>query len=576
MTKTINYDYVVIGSGFGGSVSAMRLSEKGYSVAVLEMGKRYNTGDFANTNWNLRKYLWLPQLLFHGIQKMTILKDVMILGGVGVGGGSLVYANTLLEPGEKYYQDPAVTKISPDWQKVMKPYYQIAKKMLGATPNIHFSEPDHLLKEIAKDMGREDTWHSVNVGVYFGQAGKTNPDPYFDGKGPERTGCIFCGGCMVGCNHGAKNTLDKNYLYFAEKNGANIIPERKVTDIKHENGIYKISTIVSTSLTSKKAETYHAKGVIISAGVIGSLKLLLTCRNKGSLPKLSEKFGESVRTNSESLTGTITKDKTKNWSKGIAITSGFYPTDDTHIEVVRYSENSDVMIALSTPMIDGGTKFTRPIKLLKGIYQNPLNFIKTRVPFGFAKRSIIFLVMQTIDNKMKIKLNKLGNLTTDRGDKSPPSYIPQANEVARKFSKKTNGVPSNNFFESIFDISTTAHILGGCPIGYSLEDSAINTKFEAFNYPNLHVIDGSIIPANLGVNPSLTITAMAEYAMSQISDKKDRIEFTDKFPDISQENKRPNPLLNNKKALGISAGLLLIAGTCYLSYHLLKNKKEEL
>ena len=565
-----NYDYVIIGSGFGGSVSAMRLSEKGYSVAVLEMGKRYRTGDFAKTNWNLKKYIWLPELLLHGIQKITVLKDVMILGGVGVGGGSLVYANTLLEPGDSYYNDPAVEKISKDWKSVMLPHYQTARKMLGVTKNIHISEPDNLLKQVAKDMGREDTWHSVDVGVYFGKAGVKNPDPYFKGEGPERTGCIMCGACMVGCNHGAKNTLDKNYLYFAEKMGTKIIPERKVTDIEYENGIYKISTVISTVMPMQKAEIFYAKGVIVSAGVLGTLKLLLNAKKKGHLPDLPLSLGESVRTNSESLTGTVTLDKNRDWSKGIAITSGFYPSDDTHIEVVRYPEKSDFMMTLTTPMVDNGTKFTRPFKLLNNIIKSPVTFAKTKIPYSWAKHSIIFLVMQTIDNKMKVKLGSFGQLTTDLGDKSPPSYNPHANNIAREFAKRANGVPQSNLFESTLGMSTTAHILGGCAVGSNQNEGVVDIKCEVFNYPNLHVIDGSIIPANLGVNPSLTITAMAEQAMSHIANKSQRekeflklIVDTDKFELLKKSKNPGNAIIITGASMVIGVGI----------YYFMKKKK---
>lgn len=522
MQQELHYDYIVIGSGFGGSVSAMRLAEKGYSVAILEMGKKYRTGEFAKTNWNLKKYLWLPALFLYGIQRISLLKDVLILSGVGVGGGSLVYANTLLEPPDAYYNDPSVQKLDPNWKEEMKPHYETAKKMLGVTPNTYFSEQDNVLKEIARERGREDTWHSVDVGVYFGKSGEVAPDPYFNGEGPERTGCNFCGGCMVGCNYGAKNTLDKNYLYFAEKYGAKIIPERKVTDIQFENGIYKILTSTSTSFPTRKTETYFSKGVIVSAGVMGTLKLLLNCKKAGNLPNLPDTIGESVRTNSESLTGTTTKDKSRNWAKGIAITSGYYPTDETHIEIVKYSEGSDFMSVLATIIVGAGNKLTRPLKLIKNIVRHPVDFIRTCIPLNWAKGTVIFLVMQTLDNKMKVKLGNFGFLTTSLGDKSPPSFNPEANRIAEEFAAKTNGIPQSTLAEALLDISTTAHILGGCVIANSPEEGVVDKKCEVFNNPNLHVVDGSIIPANLGVNPSLTITAMAEHAMSKIPAKKDR------------------------------------------------------
>ncbi|MEK7433484.1 MAG: GMC oxidoreductase [Cyanobacteriota bacterium] len=573
MEKNI-FDYVIIGSGFGGSVSAMRLSEKGYSVAVLEMGKKYKTGEFAKTNLDLKKYLWFPQLFLHGIQKLTLLKDVFILSGVGVGGGSLVYANTLLEPKDEYYNSIEVKRISENWKEIMSPSYATAKKMLGVSKNIHFSEPDEIIKKIAKEANREHTWHSVDVGVYFGdnddleKNNSAKKDPYFDGNGPERTACNFCGSCMVGCNVGAKNTLDKNYLYFAEKNGAKIIPERKVVDIEYKNGMYKISTVISTKYPHQKAETYYSKGVILSAGVLGSLKLLLECKNKNHLQNLPESLGNSLRTNSESLLGTVSYDKNKDWSKGIAITSGFYPTDETHIEVVRYPEGSDFMSYLATLPVDGGNRITKPFKLLAKIIEKPNDFIKTLKKRGWAKRAIILLVMQTMDNKMKVKLNKFGFLTTAKGDKSPPTYNKIANDTAYKIADMTGGLAQSTIFESVFDMSTTAHILGGCIVSDSPKNGVVDIKCEVFNNPNLHVIDGSIIPSNLGVNPSLTITAMAEQAMSHILPKKERKDFSIDINDIKEE-KNENDILSDKTVQKIFFLSLIM----FLIYFVLKKKK---
>lgn len=554
-------DYLVIGSGFGGSVSAMRLAEKGYTVTVLEMGKKYPTGTFAKTNMNLRKYLWFPEFFLHGIQKLTLLKDVFILSGVGVGGGSLVYANTLLEPKDDYYADNAIKKISPDWKEIMTPHYATAKKMLGVAKNTHFSEPDQLIKEIATESGRENTWHSVDVGVYFGEVGIKHPDPYFDGQGPERTGCTYCGGCMIGCNYGAKNTLDKNYLFFAEKYGAKIIPERKVVDIEYNDGVYKISTVFSTKVNQPKAETYYAKGVVVSAGVMGTLKLLLNCKKKGSLPNLPSKLGESVRTNSESLVGTVTMDKDRNWSEGIAITSGFYPDDNTHIEVVRYPEGSDFMGYLASLMVDEGSKLTRPIKLINKIITNPKLFYKAITLKNWATKSIILLVMQNLDNKMKVKLNEFGFLTTEKGDKSPPTYNKIANDTAYRLAEKTNGIAQSTIFESFFDMATTAHILGGCAISDNQENGVIDSKCEVFNYPNLHIADGSIIPANLGVNPSLTITAMTEQAMSHIPHKNDRdADFTE-IKDVNFKTEKEVDKLKILKYILLFVGIVVFITT---------------
>ena len=518
------YDYIIIGSGFGGSVSALRLAEKGYKVAVVEQGKRYKTEDLPKTNWNFRKYLWFPKLYFFGIQAMTLLKDVFILHGAGVGGGSLVYANNLLIPPDQVLKDPAwgIQR----WEEKILPYYKIAQKMLGATPSKQITHADKLLKSCAEDIGKGNTFHVNDVGVFFGKENKTVSDPYFEGKGPERTGCTFCGGCMVGCRVGAKNTLDKNYLYLAEQLGVTIIPETKVLDVKpsFESG-YELRTKRITKLFSP-LKLFHAKNVIFSGGVMGSVKLLLQCKNRGSLPKLSDQLGNFVRTNSEALVGVKAKKKDIDYSKGIAITSGIYPDEHTHIETVRFGKGQDAMAGLGTLLVGGGSKWPRFLYFLGTIIRHPFKFLKNLNVFGWAQRSTILLVMQKIDNYMRFEYKsrwwRLGRQSMNSHwdtDKKVPSYIPIANDFAERMAKKVKGEPLSVLPEVLFNTSTTAHILGGCVMSESSVEGVIDHAGEIHGYKGLYVIDGSMVPVNLSVNPSLTITAMAEYIMSKISDK---------------------------------------------------------
>lgn len=514
------YDYIIIGSGFGGSVSALRLAEKGYSVLVIEQGKRYQTEDFPKTNWNLRKYFWLPKLGLYGIQAMTLLKDVFILHGTGVGGGSLVYANNLLIPPDKIFDDPRWG--SKGWKDKLAPYYKTAQKMLGATPSKVITKADRILKECAAEIGKEDTFHINDVAIYFGEEDVTVPDPYFDGKGPERTGCNLCGGCMVGCRYGAKNTLDKNYLYLAEQLGVTIVPETRVVDVKPmSNDQYQITTKKVTGLFSKK-EVFHSKGVIFSGGVMGTVKLLHRCKAISSLPKISNQLGNVVRTNSETMVGVKANDG-EDYSKGIAITSGVYPDEDTHIETVRYGKGQDAMSGLATILTDGKEGQPRQITFLLAILKHPIQFIKSLWPFKWAEKTTILLVMQTISNYMKFEYKRrwwrFGKRSINSNwqtDEKVPSYIPVANDFAKSFAKKVNGAPFSVLPEVLFDTSSTAHILGGCIMSDSPEKGVIDFSGKIHGYDNLYVVDGSIVPANLGVNPSLTITALAEYIMEQI------------------------------------------------------------
>lgn len=518
--KAFDYDYIVIGSGFGGSVSALRLSEKGYSVAVIEKGKRWHKEDFPKTNWNTRKYMWLPQLGCYGYQMLTQLKHVLIFHGGGVGGGSLVYANQLLVPPDEVFERPEW--VISNCKETMMPHYHEARRMLGANPSPQVGRADECLREVGIDLRGKDTFHKNDVGIFFGEADKTVPDPYFGGRGPERTGCTFCGSCMVGCPVGAKNTLDQNYLYLAEGNGVSVIPETEVTGVRPWTEGYELFTRKSTGLQHPE-RTYRAKGVVFSGGVLGTVKLLMQCRQKGMLPNLSPQLGNYVRTNSEAILGVMSKDKSVDWSDQIAITSGIYADDSTHIEMVRYNKGSDVLLNLFTLMTDGGSRIPRGVRYLGEIVKHPLRFVKLLWPLGMAASTTVVLVMQTDENYLQLDYKprwwRLGgysiNSETPPGQKRPPAYIPIANEVTRRLAKKMDGIPLSFFGEAAFNASSTAHILGGCCMGASPDQGVVGANGEIFGYPNMFVADGSVVPANLGVNPSLTITALSEYIMSQ-------------------------------------------------------------
>ncbi len=523
MSQQKKYDYIIIGSGFGGSVSALRLVEKGYSVLMLEQGKEYHTEDFPKTNWNFRKYFWLPKLGLYGIQAMTLLKDVFILHGAGVGGGSLVYANNLLVPPDNVFENENWG--IPDAKNTLTPFYHTAQKMLGATPCESIAESDEIVKQCANENQRGDTFHVNDVGVYFGDPDTTVPDPYFNGQGPDRTGCTFCGGCMVGCRVGAKNTLDKNYLHLARSRGVQIQAETQVLDIKHENEEFLIRTRKTTGVW-KKTKEYSAYGIVVSAGVLGTTKLLFSCKTRGSLPKISNQLGNRVRTNSEALVGAKSNRKDVDFSKGLAITSGIYPDNVTHIEAVRYGRGQDSMSSLATVLVGGHPTIPRPLLFLGTIIRKPIAFIKSLYPFNWAHRTVILLVMQTIDNYLKLNFRRrwwrLGGYSINSNwntKKKVPSYIPVANQYAKQIAKKIDGDAFSVLPEVMFDTSSTAHILGGCTMGKNAEEGVIDFSGKVHGYDNLYVIDGSVIPVNLGVNPSLTITALAEYIMDKFPSK---------------------------------------------------------
>jgi cholesterol oxidase len=540
MIQNNTYDFVIIGSGFGGSVSAMRLTEKGYSVLILEKGKRFEEKDFARTNWQFWKYLWLPALHAHGILQISILKGVMVLHGAGVGGGSLGYANVLEVPSDGTFATPAWNQ-NAKWGEVLRPHYETAKKMLGATRNPKLWKADAILNQMADDICMGHTFRATDVGVYFGETGVSVADPYFNGQGPRRAGCNYCGGCMVGCRYKAKNTLPKNYLYFAEKNGAKVKPEVEVVDVRPltaDNGRsmvngplstarYAITYQSSTSLLKKKQIAY-AQNVIFSAGVMGTIKLLLNLRDvKRSLPKLSPRLGHMVRTNSEALLGSVARKSDINYSEGIAISSIYNRDEMTRIEPVRYPDGSSLMRFLAAPLID--TDVSVPMRLLRFLswaLTHPMDFAKALILPGWAHNVTILLVMQHADNRMRFRIGRSGYTLFRRGmvAEKEPGYeihaqVKGSHGLTRDFAKRTNGVPLGSLGENLLGLPTTAHILGGAPIGKDASEGVVNESFEVHNYPGLYIIDGSIMPANPGVNPSLTITALAEYAMNKIEKK---------------------------------------------------------
>ena len=488
-----NYDYIIIGSGFGGSVSAMRLAQKGYKVAVLESGKRWKSSDFPETNWRVNKFLWMPSAFCYGIQRINLLSHVMILSGAGVGGGSLVYANTLYRPLDKFYKNKNVKAVGS--KKDLASFYSLAEKMLGVTQNKHEWKVDELMKETATDMGFGKSYKTTPVGVYFGDEEKA-VDPYFGGEGPKRKGCNSCGGCMVGCRYTSKNTLDQNYLYFAQKLGVKIFPESRVIDIEPltSDGStgYKITTNSPMKFAGGKKKAYLTKGIVLSAGSLGSTGLLLKLKEKGRLPNLSDRVGDIVRTNSESILGVTAKSGTHDFSQGIAITSSVHPDDHTHIEPVRYSKGSDVMDLLATLLTDGGGKIPRQLRFLFNIITQPIKFLKTLWPFGFAENSIILLVMQTLDNSIRlVRKRRLiwpfkRTLTSadEEGAEKIPNYIPVANQFAKLLAKKINGVPKSAYNEVLLDIPTTAHILGGVCFGKDAMSGAIDPEGRVFGYEN--------------------------------------------------------------------------------------------
>lgn len=513
-----DYDYIIIGSGFGGSVSALRLSEKGYKVLVIEKGKWFKAQDFPKTNWNLKKWLWVPSLRFFGIMKLSIFRHIAIISGTGVGGGSLVYANTLPIPKKGFYSTGSWKDLA-DWETELAPFYSTALKMLGAEKNRKLFDSDLALKELALEMNRMEHFEQPDVAVYFGKNGETVKDPYFNGKGPDRTGCNFCGGCMTGCRYNAKNTLDKNYLWLAQQHGARILAENEVFKVRPSAEGYQVFTRSSTSILPQKKK-FSAKGVIFSGGVLGTIKLLLKLKQK-SLPKLSDKLGDDIRTNNETLISVSTQSKEIDMSKGVAIGSLLHTDENSHLEVVRYSRGSGFWKLLHLPLAQGKNPVTRIFHIFIQLWSSPLSWFKTYFINSWSRSTAVLLFMQSVDSTLQFRRNKLGGLSTAIGKgKKPTSDIPESKVLTEAYSRIVNGKATSFALESLAGIPTTAHILGGAVMGKDAAQGVINSRNEIFNYKDLYVIDGSMISSNPGVNPSLSITAIAERAMSFIPPKQ--------------------------------------------------------
>jgi len=531
------WDWVIIGSGFGGSVSALRLAQKGYSVLVLEKGGRWAQEDFPRSNWNLKRWFWWPALGFRGFFKMTFLRHITALSGVGVGGGSLVYANTLPTPAEGFFRAPGWGHLA-DWRVELDPHYATARRMLGSTDNPMDTAPDRALRAIAGRMGREGDFSRAPVGVYFGDSGVTVPDPYHRGEGPDRTGCTFCGGCMTGCRYGAKNTLDKNYLWLAERLGVTVLPDTEVTWVRllrkeegeptrGQGARYAVTARERLGTFRTVERTYQARNVVFSGGTLGTVDLLLRLRKShAGLPDLSGRVGDRVRTNSEVLMGVTTQRRELDLSEGVVITSIFRTDDQSYVEPVRFSPGSGFFRLLATPHAPGKTLFRRLVSAATRILRAPVRSLRAFLVPDWARHTTILLYMRTQEGYLRLTSGRgffswiRPVLSSAEGDGPvPTASIPEATELGDAFAKEVDGYVGSILTETLFGIPTTAHILGGACMGAAKEDGVIDHRHRVFGYDGLYVIDGSAVSANPGVNPSLTITALSERAMSFIPGK---------------------------------------------------------
>jgi cholesterol oxidase len=513
----VEVDVVVVGSGFGGSTAALRLTEKGYRVAVLEAGRRFDRSSFPKTSWRLRSFLWAPALGCYGIQRLSLLRDVLILSGTGVGGGSLVYANTLYEPPPAFYADPQWAHIT-DWRDELAPHYDQASRMLGVVPNRTSTPSDEVMRAVAEEIGVGGSFHLAPVGVWFGEPGVEVDDPYFGGRGPSRRGCLQCGQCMTGCRHGAKNTLLENYLYLAEQAGATVWPLTTVTHIRPvAAGGYLVEAVRTGLWGRRRRRTFRAAQVVLAAGTMGTQRLLQRLRDEGVLPNLSNRLGELTRTNSEAILGARTFRPAADYSRGLAITSAFHPDAQTQVEPVRYGKGSNAMGLLATILADPG-RGPRVLAWLREVAHHPAVFVRNLSLRHWSEQTIIALVMQTRDNSITCHTRRtlLGRrrLTSSLGHGEPnPRWIPVGHELVRRMARHIGGVGAGGW-NDVFDIPMTAHLLGGAVIGDTPERGVIDPYHRVFGHPGLHVVDGSAVSANLGVNPALTITAQAERAMA--------------------------------------------------------------
>ncbi|MCP4872712.1 MAG: GMC family oxidoreductase [Proteobacteria bacterium] len=517
-------DFLVIGSGFGGSVSALRLAQKGYSVAVLEQGSSLTPERIAQADRSLKHLIWEPALGADGYFTQEIFRHVGVIGGVGVGGGSLVFAGVLLRPKDAFYEDPAWDSLGVDMRAELAPHFATAERMLGRHVVPRLGRQDELLRQTAASLGQEATFGPVPLAVYFGEPGVTAPDPFFDGRGPDRTGCQSCARCTTGCPHGAKNSLDQNYLWLAQAQGATLHERRKAQSIRPLPG-GGFEVLARDPLQKRTTERFEATRVVLSAGVLGTLRLLLACREQGALPDLSSRLGQAVRTNSESLVGIVARDASLDLTDGPTISSDFYANDHTHITQNRFSPAHGFVKWQMGPMADGAHRLVRALKVLALLVLRPLTTLRIYTARNWTKRSTLLTVMQHLDNQITFAWARSwlppfrrGLRTRVAAGQRAPAYIPEANAAARAFARQVDGIPVNLTPESVAGVSATAHILGGCAMGPSAEQGVVGPDHQVHGVAGLYVVDASAIPANLGVNPSLTITAMAERCMSLIPD----------------------------------------------------------
>ncbi|MEU4169161.1 GMC family oxidoreductase [Streptomyces sp. NPDC026665] len=532
---TPDYDVLVIGSGFGGSVTALRLTEKGYRVGILEAGRRFADTDFPRTSWHVRDYLFAPRLGCTGILRMTLLGDVLVLTGAGVGGGSLGYANTLYEPPEAFFQGSPWADIT-DWRGELAPYYAQARRMLGVTPNPLLTDADRLLRDTADDLGCADTFKAVPVGVHFGPPG-TAPgarvaDPYFGGAGPDRDACLHCGACMTGCRHNAKNTLPKNYLGLAERAGAEVLALRTVTDVTRDGEGWAVTSVRTGAGLTRRRRTLTARHVVFAAGALGTQRLLHRLREGGSLPRVSPRLGLLTRTNSEAILGVRARDGDTDFSRGVAITSSVHLDEDTHVEAVRYGRGSNLLGLLGALLVDPVHGRSRLLTGLAAMARNLRDLPSLHNPRRWSQQTVVLLVMQSLDNSVTTYLRRTltgrRRLTSRPGEGTPnPTWIPAGHRAARRAAERIGGQACGTWAD-LFDIPTTGHLIGGCAVGENPETGVVDPYHRLHGHPGLHVVDGSTISANLGVNPSLTITALAERAVAL-------------WPNQGDEDPRPAP-----------------------------------
>jgi cholesterol oxidase len=524
-------DYVVVGSGFGGSVSALRLSEKGYRVLVIERGKRFESKDLPRTNWDFGNYLWLPSLRCFGILQISLFRGLFVFHSSGVGGGSLVYAAVLMKPPRRFFHSPA-WRFPGDWEQRLAPHYATARHMLGVAQNPRLWPADEAIRAISRQAGRGDVFNPTDVGIFFGEEGEEVPDPYFGGRGPNRTGCIHCGACMVGCRYDAKNSLDKNYLYFAEKEGARILPEAEVQAItplsadEPDGARYEVEYRVPTSWFRKPVRKLRARHVILAAGVLGTLRLLMHCRDEiGTLPRISSQLGVNVRTNSEAFVGAFGLSEGEDHSEGLAISSIYQADESTSIEPIRFPGDSSMLFrVLGTPLVrEGGGFLRRSWRMLAASLRHPLETLNLKIMPGLSRRGVALMLMQNEDNALDMRLGRSlhtlfrkGLVAEHHTENQIPVNLELGNRMAQDVADRIGGKPMSAVPSAWLDLPMTAHMLGGCTFGRDAEEGVINENFEVHGYPGLYVVDGSVVPANPGINPSLTITALAEYAMSRI------------------------------------------------------------